>query len=228
MKGFRKLAPPQARVPLPYPMLAQIMIYIGTILKAPMVSLWLGLTWSLCCRPGESLKLIWGQIVAPNAVNKQWSVLLSMSSPIEGKSEPSKTGELDEAIVLDHPYLKWMLKSLNTLKKVHGPDDQVFQFDLKKGSAMFSQAVDELGFQKVGIQCVYQIRHGSASTDMIKRQRSTEELMKRGRWKCLSSLRRYEQGGRLSQVFGKLTESQQSLALHAEKQVGATMVRLLG
>ena len=91
-----------------------------------------------------------------------------------------------------------------------------------------SDVAAELGFQRIGINCVYQVRHGSASTDMLDRHRSTEELMKRGRWKSLSSLRRYEQGGKLSQVFSSLTTQQQEATLKAAKDLGNIMVRSVG
>ena len=63
---------------------------------------------------------------------------------------------------------------------------------------------------------------------MLNRVRSDAEIMKRGRWKRLSSLKTYEQGGRLSQVFGKLSEAQQKSATDAVSKLSATMAHSIG
>ena len=52
--------------------------------------------------------------------------------------------------------------------------------------------------------------------------------MKRGRWRSLSSVRRYEQGGRLSQVFGCLSTEERRAALKAEQQLPITLGRCVG
>ena len=186
LRSFRRLAPPQARVPIPYPMLAQMIMHIVSQLNQPMVGVHLALTWSLCCRPGESLKLKYRQLVAPNQVSRRWSVILSESSPIEGKSQPSKTHELDEAVMIDHPYMQWLGVVLKHLKSKASSSQSVFDFDMAHVTKHWHLAADACGFHPHGIQCVYQIRHGSASTDRLTQQRSVEELMKRGRWKSLS------------------------------------------
>ena len=228
LRAFKKLAPPMARVPLPFPMLAQVVKHIVIELTEPMVGVHLILTWSLCCRPGESLKLKWRQIVAPNQVNRRWSVLLSESSPVEGQSQPSKTHELDEAVLIDHPYLLWLGAILKHLKKGKRASMPVFDFKMAHVSSVFGQALDACGYRPHGVQSVYQIRHGSASTDRLTQQRSMEELMKRGRWRSLSSLRRYEQGGRISHVFGCLSPEEQKAALMAEKQLPIILGRCVG
>ena len=209
-------------------MLAQVVKHIVIELTEPMVGVHLILTWSLCCRPGESLKLKWRQIVAPNQVNRRWSVLLSESSPVEGQSQPSKTHELDEAVLIDHPYLLWLGAILKHLKKGKRASMPVFDFKMAHVSSVFGQALDACGYRPHGVQSVYQIRHGSASTDRLTQQRSMEELMKRGRWRSLSSLRRYEQGGRISHVFGCLSPEEQKAALMAEKQLPIILGRCVG
>ena len=209
-------------------MLAQMIMHIVSQLNQPMVGVHLALTWSLCCRPGESLKLKYRQLVAPKQVSRRWSVILSESSPIEGKSQPSKTHELDEAVMIDHPYMQWLGVVLKHLKSKASSSQSVFDFDMAHVTKHWHLAADACGFHPHGIQCVYQIRHGSASTDRLTQQRSVEELMKRGRWKSLSSLRRYEQGGRLSQVFGSFSAVQQKAALKAEKQLPSTLARCVG
>lgn len=228
MRGFRKLSPPQARVPVPFPMVAQLCLYFCQVLQKPWAAVWLLMTWATCSRPGECLKLTTEQLVAPNRINPKWSVILSPSSSIEGKGQPSKTGEMDEGITLDHPYLEWMKVVFQHIKQKRPVGSPMIPHTMRQLSVMFAKAVDGCGFQDHGIQCSYQVRHGSASTDMLQRQRSMEELMKRGRWRTLTSLRRYEQGGRLSQVFGKLSKCRQETAIKAEQNLPAVLTASLG
>lgn len=225
MRGFKKMAPGQSRVPLPFPMLCQIAITMIQQLNQPLVALWLVLTWSVCCRPGEAMKLTPAEIVAPNHLCNKWSVLLSASSSHEGQSLPSKTGDLDENVLIDQPFLRWLGPILRHVKSQKSPSLPFFPFSMNKAAEVFSKAVDECGYRKHGIQCSYQVRHGSASTDILTNMRSIEALMKRGRWKSLSSLRRYEQGGRIAQVFSK---AEQAAAINAEKQLPNIMARSVG
>ena len=48
---------------------------------------------------------------------------------------------------------------------------------------------------------IYQGRHGGASRDILLQRRDLEEMRKRGQWKTYSSLRRYEESGRLQKVL---------------------------
>lgn len=155
-------------------------------------------------------------------------MILSPSSSVEGRGQPSKTGELDEGVTLDHPFLEWMKVVYQFIKKNRPAQNQMIPHNMKQLSVMFAKAVDGCGFRDYGIQCSYQVRHGSASTDMLQKLRSMEELMKRGRWRTLTSLRRYEQGGRLSQVFGKLSKYEQEIAIKAERNLPSVLAASLG
>lgn len=46
---------------------------------------------------------------------------------------------------------------------------------------------------------LYQLRHGGASHELLTGFRDVPGPMKRGRWKTLASVRRYEKGGRVHQ-----------------------------
>ena len=208
LNGFKKMAPGHSRVPLPYLMLALIALHIFRQSKDLLVCIWLLLTWHLCARPSEALKLQWQHVIAPNKINPKWSVVMSPSSETEGMG-PSKIGVMDESVTLDVEFLQWMSPILQKLKSQGEPSAAVFGFPLAHGTKLFNQAVDELGFRRLGVQCPYQIRHGAASTEVLCRKKSLEEVMKKGRWQTLTSVRRYEQGSRLAQVFGLLSAKEQ-------------------
>ena len=50
----------------------------------------------------------------------------------------------------------------------------------------------------------YQLRHSGPSWDRQHKRRSQLAIMKRGRWKSLASLVRYEKGGMVTKDYGKL------------------------
>jgi hypothetical protein len=87
----------------------------------------------------------------------------------------------------------------------------------------FQQAIAFLQYNRASISCVYQIRHGSASTDVLQKVRTLEQVQKRGRWLTPKSVRRYTNGGRVSQVFQELSEKDRWEAMQAEIEITKTI-----
>lgn len=230
MKGFRKLEPAQGRVPMPWPMVCFVVRQLWEEFKE--AALWILLIWGTCSRPGELFKLRKKHLVAPSKMCRHWVVILSPGVDCPGagvgqkrKMEngesaqpvvPSKVGELDEAILLDQPYLQGLGKLMAEHVKFKQPQDKIFTMDPKRATSAFTQAIVDEGYQNVGINCTYQLRHGSASTDVLDGLRSLAEVQKRGRWQAQKSVRRYSNGGRVSQVFAELSDQQKANALAAE------------
>lgn len=154
LRGFRKLEPPQGRVPLPLPFamlrrICQVLHHRGQ----DQVALWLMTIW------------------------------------------------------------------VEKLKTPKDPQARIFKFSREHAVEQFDSVVRQLKYQNVGIQCVYQLRHGSASTDALEKFRTLEQIQKRGRWQCVKSVRRYSNGGRISQVFQELSMEDQQLATAAESEI---------
>ena len=223
LAGFRKLDP----------MLCVIVFGAGHT----EVAWWLLLIWATCSRPGECHRLLMKHLVRPSRLCKSWVVVLNspspgtdqdpslLSEPRErlpefkrgGKPGPSKVGETDEAVIIDRPYLQGLLPRICAGNASKRPEENVFSFDMSDASRLFVSVVNELGYNKVGINCVYQVRHGSASTDVLQGFRTLEQVQKRGRWQSFKSVRRYSNGGRLSQVYGQLSAAQRSQAEIVER-----------
>ena len=53
--------------------------------------------------------------------------------------------------------------------------------------------------------CVYQVRHGGASTDLVSGARPLLEVMSRGRWSTTTSLKRYAKAGKLQKIVNDLS-----------------------
>ena len=58
----------------------------------------------------------------------------------------------------------------------------LFVVEQARVSSVFKQVVNELGLENVGIEHMYQLRHGGASMDAASGARSLEEARRRGRW----------------------------------------------
>lgn len=102
---------------------------------------------------------------------------------------------------------------------VHKKEDHelIFDFSMHKAAMMFNEALVDHNYLEHGIVCAYQLRHGSASTDVLQGLRTLGEVQKRGRWNAAKSVRRYSNGGRVSQVYNSLTPNQKANAEIAEK-----------
>ena len=222
LKGFRKLEPPQGRVPMPFAMLCRVCQVLHQQ-GQDQVLLWLMTIWGGCTRPGESLRLQANQVVKTSRMCKNY-ILIINSGQEGGVRMTSKVGEMDEAVEIDQPYLQWLGPALNRLKSTRSPQERVFSFTREEGVAHFDRVVHQLNYHKVGIQCVYQLRHGSASADALEKFRTLDQIQKRGRWHCAKSVRRYANGGRISQVFQELSQEEQRQASAAESEI----VKIIG
>ena len=99
----------------------------------------------------------------------------------------------------------------------------LFNFNMKQGTELFEKIIAKHQLVNHGLNCTYQPRHGSTSTDVLTQHRSLVEVQKRGRWETTKSVRRYSNGGRISQVFNGLPEETKNLALEAEKWMAKTL-----
>ena len=210
MKGFRKLEPPQGRPPLPWPMLCVIVRNVWDENAA--VAMWLLTIWATRCRPGEALKLRRQDVVPPSKMSDNWIIILNsqklqgqsmtVENNADGKPVPKvKVGESDEAVIVDQPYMAGFGEMLTTYLEDKEPHKIVFGFPLHQGTTLFNKVVSDLQYVSLGINCVRQLRHGSASTDVLSGLRTLTEVQKRGRWSVIKSVRRCSNGGRAAQVY---------------------------
>ena len=146
-----------------------------------------------------------------------WSVVLH---PIE-LSTSSKTGEFDETLLFDLPEIQFIPKALQSVLKLKQKTPNAFIFT--KNSANLKTWMEKTG-KMVGLDALgpvhpYRLRHGGASTDFALGRRTLEQVQRRGRWKSAASVRRYEKGGRLSQLMFALPPSVREQCLDAEANI---------
>ena len=76
-----------------------------------------------------------------------------------------------------------------------------------------------LGLAPLGKFHLHRLRHGGASHEAANRLRSLVGIQGRGRWQSLKSVRNYEKGSRLAQLFGSLDVQTQKQCIQAKKDV---------
>ena len=104
-----------------------------------------------------------------------------------------------------------MVPIFHAIQKAGPPTELVFEFSYLDMVSSFREAVWALG---LSIFVPYQLRHSGRSWDKLHQRRSQVAIMRRGRWRSLASLARYEKGGMLMKEYANLSET---LRLHIEQ-----------
>jgi hypothetical protein len=205
LKGWRKLCPTRSRMPVPWEvtcLLVQDMIGLGKIHLA----LHTLLMHTLYLRPSEALRLRHCDVVKPvkgrGCGYQAWTFVLH---PME-MGIPSKTQEYDESLQLDLPYHQGIGDCLSRWiqKRQLGKQSKIFDHNIQELNNHLGKAERRLNLGKIHAIHAYRFRHGGASYDFVMKLRDLTSVQHRGRWKSLNSVRRYQKGARLAQLFGAL------------------------
>eukprot|EP00438_Fugacium_kawagutii_P030549 Skav235998 [mRNA] locus=scaffold348:388416:392834:+ [translate_table: standard] len=172
-------------------------------------------------RPSEMCRLKVRDVVFPNRRlrrNHQKTVV-TLHSFEDGI--PSKTHEFDETIELDlphHQFLTHMLQDMISKLRLQ-KESLLFNLEAVQVREFLQEAQEQLRIHNIGPLHPYRWRHGGASTDFWEKHRDLAAIQKRGRWRAMASVRRYEKGGRLAQLLSKLPDATQELANWASENV---------
>ena len=163
-------------------------------------------------RPGEGLKLRCGDLIAPTPERPDcWSLLLF---PQE-RGDRSKTGALDDSILLDTPWCRWMGAALQMVAQ-GSSEAAVFSFDYVAFVKVFKKTSELLGLRDL---VPYQARHSGPSIDRSRQLRSLDEISRRGRWQSAKSVQRYERHARLGQTLQNFSGQQRRCFDFAERHL---------
>ena len=193
LKGWRKLAPPQMRLPMPRAAVLAIAGYLASTGRAPM-AVWVALTFVCYLRPTECQALLGQHIIPPapaaGAEYQCWGILINDRD----LGIPGKTGILDGSVIIDMD--DWLIPCLAALRASRPPGHRLWEFEMPMLRRAFEEAVAVLGLGHIS-QHIYSLRHGGASDDLLQRRRSIDMVQRRGGWKTATSLRRYAKETRL-------------------------------
>ncbi|CAE7713929.1 unnamed protein product [Symbiodinium sp. CCMP2592] len=210
LAGWSKLCPPRSRLPIPYAVVALLALH-ALSLGLLEIAIYLLLTFSLYMRPSEGLRLRKKDVVRPSSRQtgfQHWSVVLH---PLE-VGVCSKTREFDECLQLDLPYHQPLGPATYKLLRLHQKrgEEHIFTITLENVTQFLERAQIDLELKGLGELQPYRLRHGGASHDFVGKLRDLASIQMRGRWRSQSSVRRYQKGGRLTQLM-------QTLPLHVKK-----------
>ncbi|CAE7615478.1 unnamed protein product [Symbiodinium sp. CCMP2592] len=204
LAGWSKLCPPRSRLPIPYAVVALLALH-ALSLGLLEIAIYLLLTFSLYMRPSEGLRLRKKDVVRPSSRQagfQHWSVVLH---PLE-VGVCSKTQEFDECLQLDLPYHQPLGPATYKLLRLHQKrgEEHIFTITLENVTQFLERAQIELELKGLGELQPYRLRHGGASHDFVSKLRDLASIQMRGRWRSQSSVRRYQKGGRLTQLMQTL------------------------
>ena len=200
LTSWGKARPGNQRLPFPWIALMAVigvLTYQGKTLEA----LYLFMQFRTYIRPGAFAKLLVKQLIPPalaaGLVCSHWCVNLS---PVED-CVPGKTGLFDESIMWDTEL--WTGALFQRL--IHGRPPAALLWPLDHGDiiVLFKNVCQQLGMACLQ-PCLYSLRHGGASQDLLSRCRTLEEVKKRGGWRSDASLRRYGKDAKLTAELNKI------------------------
>ena len=133
----------------------------------------------------------------------------------------SKVGENDESVLISRP---WIGRCL--LRQARGqPDSPLFDANIKEMKAAYEVVLEELGLGKKGL-VLYNARHSGASLDHYYERYSLTEVAKRGRWRSMASVRRYEKKALLQAMWRTLSKDTKAKCVLAAQHFPDLLTRL--
>ena len=141
---------------------------------------------------------------------KWWSLLLAP----EEEGRPSKIGSFDETALLDTKLVLKIAPQLVALKRRAGRGP-LWRFSQLEFGQTFRKVAEIAGVSVLGAH-PYSLRHGGASHDSLHRHRTPEQIKKQGRWRCDSSVARYNKHARVVTEANKLSARVRAYGVKAE------------
>ena len=215
LKGWRRKCPGFSRRPLPlcvWAAICHILLARGKGLLAAMILM----AFQTYMRPKELLGMRVGHLMPPTrAVTQHWGVLIAAQE----LGVPTKTGAMDDSLLLDTPSFKWMDTIWGQLTQAP-TEELLFPVTYREWYDNITQSAALLGLQLVP----YQLRHSGASHDRLKNVRPLGDVLKRGRWRSLKSVAQYERHASVGIEFRKLAEHMQDHCVTCESQLEAVFL----
>lgn len=102
--------------------------------------------------------------------------------------------------------------------KVGDPEGLMSPYSGQEVHKLVVEAAKATGLKELYI-VPYSARHCGASSDKASGVRSLVEVQRRGRWKCMTSVARYEMAARINEQLNLLPPQVRAEAVAAEKNI---------
>ena len=200
LRGWSRHSPTRVRAPMPVQIMAAMVGYMltrGWVWAA--LALVVGFVTYL--RPGELFGLKQKHLIPsfPSAGLVHWGIVYRL---IED-NQPTKTGEFEEAVLLDGQWSPWLGAILAGLHSRLRPEDSLWTgLSSETMVNMFRVTTQKLHITVLNLEW-YCVRHGGASFDAAFKHRAAEEIQKRLRHSSINTVRRYEKAAKISAELAK-------------------------
>lgn len=157
----------------------------------------------LYLRPGEPFRLRVRDIVSP-------AKKAGKSHPNEvGIPSTSRTMQWDEMLGLDLPHMNFLGPALDYHLKLPLKQKQqlAFSIQLSDVNTFMAQEWSPLRLDPLGHPHMHRLPHGGASFEAANKLGDLQGIQARGRWMTMKSVKNYEKGGRLHQLFMALDKA---------------------
>ena len=217
--GYRAIAPDHQRDPCPWEavlLIAKHLLELKTETDTVAAHACL-IAFECYTRPSELLAVRPCDIVVlrEKAVHRYPMISMRLapsSDELAGGAKATKAGEFDDTVVLGDAVSSkfgraWIADLTAALAKRRAGLQQLLPITLGQWEASFRRAVSDLRLDSLRAS-PHTLRHGAASTDYALKARDLLEIQRRGRWKAVASVRRYEKSGRLAAQVALLSPQQ--------------------
>ena len=211
--GFSGQSPSVMREPIPVEAAALMAEHLVDVADLdPMAGLAacaMVLSFDLYLRPSEVIELTKEAVVPPQGTQYpkwKWAVIVAPS----GSINPAKNREFDDTALasVNDAHRDFVGPLLDVLRRQADPKQRVLDpLTLPVYEKYFRNAAQATNLAHLNAT-PRSVRHGGPSHDAYHGLLDLKQIMQRGRWKALSSARRYEKKGMLQRQLAKMTAEQ--------------------
>ena len=188
LAGFKRVRPPPSRLALLCAVMAPA--------NSRSLALRIATLFYNCFWPGESDNLTIADLRTPffghNPGLHHWTLNLADFDC----GRPSKTQTYDDAVLCDHP--SWLGPALGQLAAGAAPTQLLFADSHDRLLEVWNLVMKRL---HLPVTVMYQCLHGGAGEDTLARRRAPLEVMSRGRWQAVTSMRRYAKAAQIQRYL---------------------------
>ena len=219
LRGWRKEAPPQSRVPMPMLLAYGLAMALMSRSQKEM-AVKVILDFDTYMRPGESIDLKNKHLVRPvKGAGPQFRWHFIIVRDFDEK-QPDKVGVFDNTIALNSADRIWIGDVISTMMKGKDKEAKIFSFSMEEFRKQFGEVSKILGIP--GLH-PYQLRHGGAAHDLASKARDHAQVKARGRWSTDQSVRRYTKTGKIQTLLGQLSKGSLEYCRWSQRNLKSVM-----
>ena len=226
LKGWARMLGDQVRDPLQEELALELLLQpteTGNPLAAAAATIQL-ITYA---RHSEALGLHREDVVLPRPRGSQRYNHVAVIFGSSSRGYVTKGGGQDDTVVIDSTCPTFITQVLRQLRRICPPGERIFdELTLTGYEHAVASAADDLGLSAFRV-VPHTFRHTGPSNDFLQKRRSLLAVQKRGRWKHLRGVTRYEKAGRVLRQWAKLPLARQDRARKAAARFPATLLRAL-